>query len=217
MISKEFTAYERRPSISDTCIVIHFNQIFLKTQGNHSVPLKITFFFIMFTLFFVFREKNMWYNQGLFLFYCIFTFIFKERIFKAAKKKKEAVFIKCQLLAHIYMKPCIHSKVIITLPILLMKKLKRCTSICLRSHNQWVKTGWCLSSHLSKYKIQSPSMISHDLQLLGLKQSVLYFSIFEKVFQGFWDNLRLFTAPQKSYEAHIPHSQCYLSPFLNMT
>ena len=92
MTSKEFTAYGRRPSISDTCIFIHFNQRLLKTQGNISVPLEITFFFIMFPLLFgglgFSREKK---TSGTitvcFDFNSIFTFIFEQITFKGVKNK----------------------------------------------------------------------------------------------------------------------------------
>lgn len=87
MISKEFTAYGRRPSISDTCIFIHFNQRFLKTQGNSSVPLKITSFPSCFPYCFFFLEKeHILQSQSVFM-YFTFTFIFKQIIFKGFKKR----------------------------------------------------------------------------------------------------------------------------------
>ena len=101
MISKEFTAYGRRPSISDTCIFIHFNQRFLKTRGNSSVPLKITFFFIGFPLLFgglgFLREKNIWYNHICFDF-TLFLLWFLSKLYLRELKRK-AAFIKCQLCA----------------------------------------------------------------------------------------------------------------------
>lgn len=101
MISKEFTAYGRRPSISDTCIFIHFNQRFLKTRENSSVPLKITFFFVIFPLLFwslgFLREKTsgtitVCFDFTIFLLLCLSKLHLREL-------KRKAAFIKCQLCA----------------------------------------------------------------------------------------------------------------------
>ena len=151
MTSKEFTAYGRRPSVSDTCIFIHFNQRLLKTQGNISVPLKITFFFIMFPLLFgvlgFFREKNIWYNHSLLWFYSIFTFIFEQITFEGVKNK--GALIKCQLCArnhvspYLYMKLCILSKIVITLPVPLIKKLRDAQIFAQgQTANKWQAGVW---------------------------------------------------------------------------
>lgn len=65
-------------------------------------------------------------SQSVFV-YFIFTFIFKQIIFKGYKKEAifiNAIYVPKTLLAHIYMNPFILSKIIITLPVPLMKKLR---------------------------------------------------------------------------------------------
>lgn len=60
MISKDFTACGR-PSISGTCIFIHFNLRFLKTWGNRTEPLEINFFskFALSFLFFRYSHASV--------------------------------------------------------------------------------------------------------------------------------------------------------------
>lgn len=138
----------------------------------------------------------MWYNHSLFLFYCIFTFIFKERIFKAVKKKKRLYLLGANyvtgtarpylhealysLQGHNYFAYSTHEETQE-----MHRYLPKVTQPMSKNRLVFELTSACLSSHLPKYKIQSLSMTSHDLQLFRLKQSVLYFSICEKVFQGF--------------------------------
>lgn len=182
MTSKEFTAYGRRPSISDTCIFIHFNQRLLKTQGNISVPLKITFFFIMFPLLFgglgFSRGKKKSGTITVCFDFTLFLLLFLSKLHLRELKTKAAL-IKCQLCArnyvspYLYMKPCILSKIVITLPIPLMKKLRDAQIFAQgQTANKW-QTGWCLNSHLSTYKIHLLSMTSHCPQFWRIKLNLL--------------------------------------------
>ena len=183
MTSKEFTAYGRRPSISDTCIFIHFNQRLLKTQGNISVPLEITFFFIMFPLLFGGlgfsreKKKHLVQSQSA-LILTLFLLLFLSKLHLRELKTKAAL-IKCQLWArnyvspYLYMKPCILSKIVITLPVPLMKKLRDAQIFAQgQIANKW-QTGWCLNSHLSTYKIHLLSMTSHCPQFWRIKLNLL--------------------------------------------
>lgn len=114
---------------------------FLKTQGNSTVPLKITFFFIMFPLlfFFFFREKkHMVQSQCIFI-YIIFTFIFKQIILR--ELKRETVFIQYQLCARNSSSPYLCETLYslrlhnyFACPI--NKETQRRTSICPRSNSQ---------------------------------------------------------------------------------
>ena len=185
MISKEFTVYWRRPSISDTCIFIHFNQRLLKTRGNSSAPLKITFFFIFcpllfwfgfgFFFFFFQRKKNIWYNHGLFWFYSIFTYFWANYILGSQKERLHllnANYAPETTLTRIYTKHCFLSKIIIILPVPLMKTLRDAQiSAQGQTASKW-QTGWCLNSRLS-YGIPLLSMISHCPQLWGIKVNLI--------------------------------------------
>lgn len=144
MTSKEFTAYGKRPSISDTCIFIHFNQRLLKTQGNISVPLKITSFSSCFPYclgVWVFSEKKtIWYNHSLLWFYSIFTFIFEQITFKGVKNKGCTYYMPT--MCHKLCEPISTHEALYSLQdcdyfaCSTNEKTQRCTNICSRSNSK---------------------------------------------------------------------------------